>query len=60
MSVQHHPGATYHDVWNDVLLEPEIVNGRAVISLTLHPQQLGCVVQAWEREEEPLTDADGR
>jgi hypothetical protein len=45
LAVKHFPGATYHDAWNDMPLEPEIIGGRAVLTLTLHPQQLGCVVQ---------------
>ncbi len=50
LAVKHRPGATYYDAWNDVLLDPEIADGEAVLSLTLHPQQLGCVVQAFEQE----------
>jgi len=45
LAVRHRPGATYHDAWNDQPLEPEIIGGRAVLTLTLHPQQLGCIVQ---------------
>ncbi|NQT16735.1 MAG: hypothetical protein HQ582_28520 [Planctomycetes bacterium] len=48
LAVEHRPGATYHDVWNDAPLEPEIVDGQAVLTLTLQPQQLGCVVQTWK------------
>jgi uncharacterized protein DUF6259 len=45
LSVEHHEGATYYDVWNDLLLEPKIVDGKAILSQTLHPQQLGCIAQ---------------
>ncbi len=48
LDVAHRPGATYRDAWNDVPLDPPIVDGRAVLSLTLHPQQLGCIVQTWK------------
>jgi hypothetical protein len=44
----HRQGATYHYAWNDVPLDPEIIDDRAVLTLTLHPQQLGCVVQTWK------------
>jgi hypothetical protein len=48
LAVRHRPGATYHDAWNNLPLEAEIVGDRAVLTLTLHPQQLGCVVQTWK------------
>ncbi len=47
LQVPHHPGASYRDAWNDQPLMPEIVNGRAYITLTIDPQQPGCVVQEW-------------
>lgn len=50
LAVEHRPGATYYDLWNDLPLEPELVDGQAILSLTLHPQQLGCVVQAWNSD----------
>ena len=55
LAVRHHLGATYHDVWNDVPLEPEIIDGRAVLTLTLHPQQLGCIVQTSTRTSAKVT-----
>jgi hypothetical protein len=48
LAVKHRPGATYYDAWNEMPLGPEIVGDRAVVTLTLHPQQLGCVVQSWK------------
>ena len=49
LAVKHRPGATYRDVWNGVPLEPKIVDGQAVLELRLYPQQLGCVVQNWQK-----------
>jgi len=49
IAVAHSPGATYCDAWNDIPLRPEIVGKRAIISQTLHPQALGCVVQEAKR-----------
>ena len=45
LAIEHRPGATYRDAWNDTQLDPEIADGKAVICLRLDPQQLGCVVQ---------------
>jgi hypothetical protein len=45
IAVPHQPGATYRDAWNGRDLQPTIENGIATITLTLHPQQPGCVVQ---------------
>lgn len=45
LAVDHHEGATYFDAWNNLPLEPEIVNGEAIFNQTLHPQQLGCIIQ---------------
>lgn len=50
LSVEHHEGATYYDIWNDVSLEPDIIDGMAILSQTLDPQQLGCVVQVWKQD----------
>lgn len=47
LRVPHRDGATYRDAWNDVALTPSIHNGIAEISLTIDPQQPGCVVQEW-------------
>lgn len=41
-------GATYRDAWNDRVLTPKIAGGKAILSLTLHPQEVGCLLQ--ERE----------
>jgi len=49
LTVPHRTGATYRDAWNGRELNPNIENGVASISLTLDPQQPGCVVQAWNR-----------
>lgn len=45
LTVPHKKGAKYRDVWNGRELTPTIENGIAKISLTIHPQQPGCVVQ---------------
>ncbi len=45
LSIEHVPGAKYIDAWNDRILVPQIKNGKAEISLTLNPQQVGCIVQ---------------
>lgn len=45
--VPHRPGARYRDAWNDLPLTPAIEDGMAHVSLTLDPQQPGCVVQDW-------------
>ncbi len=47
LAVPHLPGAKYRDAWNDAELNPAIANGLAKISLTLDPQQPGCIVQDW-------------
>lgn len=47
LTVPHKPGAVYRDAWNGAPLTPVIENGIAHISLTLDPQQPGCVVQDW-------------
>lgn len=49
LRVPHHDGATYRDAWNDVALTPTIHDGVAEVSLTIDPQQPGCVVQEWGR-----------
>ena len=50
LSVDHYEGATYLDAWNDVPLKPEITNGKAILSQTLHPQQLGCIIQSHKQD----------
>ncbi len=45
LSVEHRAGSRYHDAWNDQDLEPEIRDGRAILSVPLDPQGLGCIVQ---------------
>ena len=50
LSIDHHKGATYHDLWNDTPLKPEIVNGKAIIPQTLRPQQLGCIIQSRKQD----------
>jgi hypothetical protein len=46
LKVAHQPGATYYDAWNGKALQPTIRAGQAIISLSLGPQELGCVVQS--------------
>jgi hypothetical protein len=45
--VPHQPGAKYRDAWNGLPLTPVIEKGMARLSLTLDPQQPGCIVQDW-------------
>ncbi len=47
LEIPHREGARYRDAWNDRELKPVIENGMARIFLTIHPQQMGCVVQDW-------------
>ncbi|MEI6501774.1 MAG: hypothetical protein WCP21_12205, partial [Armatimonadota bacterium] len=47
LAIAHKPGAKYRDAWNGVPLTPVIKDGIAFLSLTLDPQQPGCVVQDW-------------
>ncbi len=49
LTVPHQSGAKYRDAWNDLPLKPTIVGGFAHLSLTLDPQQPGCVVQDWSK-----------
>jgi hypothetical protein len=51
LAIPDHPGATYRDAWSGKELSPTIENGIAKISLTLGPQQPGCVVQDWNKSE---------
>jgi hypothetical protein len=45
MKVKHVKGATYYDVWNNKPLQARISGDYAYISLELHPQAIGCIVQ---------------
>ena len=45
LAVPHQPGATYRDEWNDKELQPEMRDGKAIISLELGPQSIGCISQ---------------
>ncbi|MBT3287232.1 MAG: LamG domain-containing protein [Victivallales bacterium] len=45
IEVPHTPGATYRDLWNDRKLTPEIRGDRAILSLSIPPQGIVCVVQ---------------
>jgi hypothetical protein len=45
LRVEHFDGATYRDAWHDRALTPEIRGKTALMSLTLDPQEIGCVVQ---------------
>jgi hypothetical protein len=51
LAIPHHPGATYRDAWNGKELSAVIEDGIAKISLTIDPQQPGCVVQDWNKPE---------
>jgi hypothetical protein len=45
LTVPHRPGAKYRDAWQGTELTPVIKQGLAYLTLTLGPQQPGCVVQ---------------
>lgn len=45
LKVDHVKGSTYYDLWNDRVLIPEFHDGKAILSLTLNPQGLGCILQ---------------
>jgi hypothetical protein len=45
LAIEHQDGAAYYDAWNDAVLSPQIVDGRAIITQKLGPQSLGCIVQ---------------
>lgn len=43
--LEHKEGVKYFDVWHGKELFPVIENGKAIISLKLDPQGLGCILQ---------------
>lgn len=45
LAVPHRAGAVYRDLWHDRVLQPRIEAEKALFELTLHPQEVGCVVQ---------------
>ncbi len=45
LEIEHEKGNVYYDAWNDVEITPEIKDGKATITLIIHPQQPGCIVQ---------------
>lgn len=45
LAVDHVRGCRYRDAWNDRPLEPELRGGKAILSLTLGPQEIGCLLQ---------------
>ncbi|MBE6379451.1 MAG: hypothetical protein E7047_00795 [Lentisphaerae bacterium] len=45
LAIDHQPGARYIDAWNGQELAPQIVDNKAIITLEIHPQQNGAVVQ---------------
>lgn len=44
LSLPHAAGTTYIDLWNGVALQPRIVDGRALIELSLEPRGYGAVL----------------
>ncbi len=50
LKIPHLDGATYRDVWNGKSIEAEIKNGEAILSISLEPQGLGCVVQEFPKK----------
>ncbi len=45
LRVPHVDGATYYDAWNDRVLQPRIVDGKAVFTLRMNGYDAGCIVQ---------------
>ena len=45
LSVDHLPGATYADAWNNRQIFPRISGNQAFLSFELGPRDVGCVVQ---------------
>ena len=45
ITIPHQEGATYRDEWNDRDLKPVIRDGKAILSLELGPQSIGCITQ---------------
>jgi hypothetical protein len=42
--VPHKDGQTYYDAWNERMLDVEIKDGYAEISLEIDAMQMGCIV----------------
>lgn len=49
IAVEHRPGARYYDAWRQREIEPEIRDGRAVLSTLVDPHDLGCIVRIEQR-----------
>lgn len=45
LTVPHQDGAIYRDEWNGKELTPKIQNGKAMLSIELGPQSIGCITQ---------------
>ncbi len=45
LAIDHVPGATYRDAWNDRPIQPTTRGNQDVISLELGPRDFGCIVQ---------------
>ena len=45
LAVEHVKGATYRDEWNGVDLKPVIKGRQAILSVTIGPRDVGCIVQ---------------
>ncbi len=43
LEVEAVAGATYRDLWNDKILTPSVLGGKAVLSATLQPKGIGCL-----------------
>ena len=48
ITIKHIKGAKYYDVWNDKLANVKISDGNAEVTMVLHPQETGCILQANE------------
>ena len=45
LEVPHRAGANYRDAWNQTDLTPQLHGDQAVLSTTLGPREVGCIVQ---------------
>ncbi|TDP72322.1 formylglycine-generating enzyme family protein [Roseateles toxinivorans] len=57
LALPHAAGTTYIDLWSGVALQPRIVDGRALIELSLEPRGYGAVLALAAGAEVPGLDA---
>lgn len=49
ITIPHHDGAAYRDEWNDKEIKACIRDGKAILSLELGPQSIGCITQTLQK-----------